>query len=54
MAEEVVVSRIGKNPVKVPDGVEVSISSQQVTVKGKLGELKSILPPEVEVTRDDD
>ena len=47
-------SRIGKNPVKVPDGVEVSISSQQVTVKGKLGELKSILPPEVAVTRDDD
>ncbi len=47
-------SRIGKNPVEVPDGVEVLISSQQVTVKGKLGELKSTLPPEVQVTRVDD
>lgn len=47
-------SRIGKNPVKVPDGVEVLVSSRQVTVKGKLGELKSTLPPEIEVTRDDD
>jgi len=48
------VSRIGKNAVKVPDGVEVSISNRQVTVKGRLGELKSTLPPEIEVTRDDD
>lgn len=47
-------SRIGKNPVKVPDGVEVLVSSREVTVKGKLGELKSTLPPEIEVTRDDD
>ena len=47
-------SRIGKNPVEVPDGVEVLVSGQQVTVKGKLGELKATLAPEVEVTRDAD
>ena len=46
-------SRIGMNPVEVPDDVEVLISGQQVTVKGKLGELKGILAPEVTVTRED-
>jgi large subunit ribosomal protein L6 len=33
-------SRIGKNPVKIPQGVEVSVSGQDLKVKGKLGELK--------------
>ena len=46
-------SRIGMNPVEVPDDVEVLISGQQVTVKGKLGELKGVLAPEVTVTRED-
>ena len=32
-------SRIGKEPVKVADGVTVSVDGQKVTVKGKLGEL---------------
>lgn len=32
-------SRVGKNPVKIPAGVEVSVSGQDVKVKGKLGEL---------------
>ena len=31
--------RIGKEPVKVADGVNVTIAGQLVTVKGKLGEL---------------
>ena len=34
-------SRIGKNPVAIPDGVDVAVSGRQVTVKGKLGELNS-------------
>ena len=46
-------SRIGMKPVEVPDDVEVLISGQQVTVKGKLGELKGVLAPEVTVTRED-
>ena len=33
-------SRIAKNPVIVPEGVDVQINGQDVTVKGKLGELK--------------
>ena len=32
-------SRIGKNPIIIPEGVTVSIDESLVTVKGKLGEL---------------
>jgi len=32
-------SRIGKNPVSIPQGVEVSVNNGVVTAKGKLGEL---------------
>ena len=32
-------SRIGKNPVSIPEGVTVDIKEGLVTVKGKLGEL---------------
>ena len=32
-------SRIGKEPVKLADGVTATVSGQTVTVKGKLGEL---------------
>ena len=32
-------SRIGKEPVKLADGVTPTIAGQKVTVKGKLGEL---------------
>lgn len=33
-------SRIGKNPITVPEGVTVDVAEGIVTVKGKLGELK--------------
>ena len=32
-------SRIGNNPVAIPEGVTVTVNGQEVTVKGKLGEL---------------
>ena len=32
-------SRIGNNPIVIPEGVVVEIQSDQITVKGKLGEL---------------
>ncbi len=47
-------SRIGKHPVPIPDGVVVEISGQRVTAKGKLGELHVTLMEEVEVKRDGD
>lgn len=33
-------SRIGNNPVRIPAGVTVEVQGQEITVKGKLGELK--------------
>jgi large subunit ribosomal protein L6 len=45
-------SRIGKNPIEVPNGVTVDIAGQIVTAKGKLGELSVTLADEVGVTRD--
>ncbi len=47
-------SRIGKHPVPIPDGVTVEVSGRQVTAKGKLGELHVTLMEEVEVKRDGD
>ena len=32
-------SRVGKHPVTVPDGVDVAVVGRRVTAKGKLGEL---------------
>lgn len=46
-------SRIAKNPVTVPEGVDVQISGQDVTVKGKLGELKLRLVDELSVKLED-
>jgi large subunit ribosomal protein L6 len=37
-------SRIGIQPVKIEEGVEVSVAGQIVTIKGSLGELKIDLP----------
>ena len=33
-------SRIGNNPIKIPEGVQVELSKDVICVKGKLGELK--------------
>ena len=46
-------SRIGQNPVTVPDGVTVEISGQEVTAKGKLGELMANIPDDIEITREE-
>ena len=40
-------SRIGKHPVPIPQGVKVTLAGQRVTVAGKLGELERTLPKEV-------
>jgi len=45
-------SRIGKSPVPVPSGVDVTISDGLVTVKGPKGELAQALPERVSVRRD--
>ena len=40
-------SRLGKNPIPVPNGVTVNVSGQELSAKGKLGELKIVLVDEV-------
>ena len=45
-------SRVAKNPVTVPDKVEVGIAEGLLTVKGPLGTLKQQLTPDVELVRD--
>jgi large subunit ribosomal protein L6 len=43
-------SRIGKNPVAVPAGVEVDLSGQTLTAKGGLGTLRLVVSNEVTAT----
>ncbi|MFO1116750.1 MAG: 50S ribosomal protein L6 [Beijerinckiaceae bacterium] len=42
-------SRIGKKPVAIPSGVTVKVDGQTVSVKGAKGELKFVVPDDVEV-----
>ncbi len=42
-------SRVGKHPVALPQGVTAEVKGHAVSVKGKLGTLSLTLPPEVEV-----
>ena len=43
-------SRIGKNPVTIPAGVTCQLNGQDITVKGKNGELTAVVSRNVEVT----
>ena len=45
-------SRIGKKTVPVPNGVQVTISGQDVSVKGPKGQLSWTLPEEIEVRQE--
>ena len=45
-------SRIGKKPIAVPDGVEVQVGTGQVTVKGPKGELEQDISPEIAVEQE--
>jgi large subunit ribosomal protein L6 len=46
-------SRIGRSPISVPTGVEVTIAEQHVTVKGPRGTLARSLPGEITIRRED-
>ena len=45
-------SRIGKKPIQVPDGVTVEISPGRVSVKGPKGELSQDVSPDMKVAQD--
>ena len=46
-------SRIGRSPIPVPSGVEVTLSGRQVTVKGPQGSLARELPGQITVRQED-
>ncbi len=45
-------SRIGKKPIPIADGVKVNVSQREITVEGKLGKLVWTHRPEVTVAID--
>jgi large subunit ribosomal protein L6 len=47
-------SRIGKRPIAIPDGVTVNLDGQQVAAKGPKGELSIVLVKEVAAEMGDD
>lgn len=46
-------SRIGKNPVEIPEGIELQVNGQDVKVKGKKGELSLRVHDAVSVALED-
>jgi large subunit ribosomal protein L6 len=47
-------SRIGKQPIAVPNGVEVTIDGSTVRVKGPKGQLEYVIVGDVAIARDGD
>ncbi len=46
-------SRVGYNPIPVPEGVEVRIDGGRVEVKGEKGQLEWTLPGEISIKEED-
>jgi len=47
-------SRIARNPIALPKGVEISIDAQNIQVKGPLGAIARAMDPNVGVEKDGD
>ena len=47
-------SRIGKKPVQLPDGIEADIVANQITIKGQKGQLNQTFPESVKLEKEDD
>ncbi len=45
-------SRVGKSPIPVPAGVDVTIEADRIAIKGPLGALEQRIRPQVRVARD--
>ncbi len=45
-------SRVGKQPIEVPAGVEIAVAGRKVTVKGKLGTLEQELPAGIDAKQE--
>jgi large subunit ribosomal protein L6 len=46
-------SRVGKNPIQIPNGVEVIIEGSKVRAKGPKGELEKKFSPEITIRKDE-
>lgn len=46
-------SRVGKNPIQIPGGVDVKIEGSLVSVKGPKGELKMNIPAGISISMQD-
>ena len=46
-------SRIGKQPIEIPDGVNVAVDPGRVTVNGPLGELTQTVPQRIVIEKED-
>ena len=46
-------SRIGKKPIELPAGVNISISPGRVMVNGPLGELAQVVPQRMQIKQED-
>ena len=46
-------SRVGKQPVILPQGVDINILKNTISVKGKKGELKNSFPDTVKIIKED-
>jgi large subunit ribosomal protein L6 len=47
-------SRIGRQPIEIPGGVNVAVSPGRVQVNGPLGELSQQIPLRIDVSREDE
>jgi large subunit ribosomal protein L6 len=45
-------SRIGKNPITVPSGVNITLDGSRVTVKGPKGELTRVFPADMKISQE--
>lgn len=47
-------SRVGKKPVQLPNGIEADIVANHITIKGQKGQLNQVFPETVKLKKEDD
>src|SRR4051794_4702552 len=52
-SEEFSMSRVGKSPIPVPSGVDVTLGSGRISVKGPQGTLERALPEPITIRQED-